>query len=91
MRVEIEVVDVTAGKTASVVAVFKEGDLAVALFEAMGQCRHPADMSTDEALAEIAAHSPETLAACRRMASAAMKYFAGQVKAAGRDAGEPLQ
>jgi len=84
MRVEIEHVDKKSGARQGVVAIFNERELAVAIFEAMMEIKHPATMTWQEAFGEITERSPEALEICRRCANAAMQYFAKQVGEAGR-------
>lgn len=91
MRVEIEATNMDTGKTASAVATFREGELALRLFEALMQMKAPAGTPWRDALAEIDRTAPTAAAGCRRCANAAMMYFRERVELAGREPDEPLQ
>lgn len=71
-----------------VVASFDQRELMVLLFEAWVEIKRPQGATVDEALATIAQREPAMHEDLRRMAWAALQYFAEGMRAAG---GERLQ
>jgi hypothetical protein len=91
MRVEFESADKATGEKTVIAAIFNERELVVCLFEAMMEIKRPATMTWQQAFAEIENNSPHSFEACRRMARAAMQYFAKQVGEAGRTDADQVQ
>lgn len=91
MRVEIEATSASTGRTKTVVAVFNECELAVAIFEALTRQRRPEGMTWQQGWAELEGEYPATAEEMQRAANAAMQYFTAQVNLAGRAANDQVQ